>query len=95
MTRITRIVREHAGEVGELARLLQHRAETEADRAADGDDLGGHERPPRERPALLEAGEVAGQRGGEDHERGELRARRRRARCPRGAAAAAPGRRPR
>ena len=34
MTRITRIVREHAGEVGELARLLQHRAEAEADRAA-------------------------------------------------------------
>src|SRR5215218_4620221 len=46
--------REHAADVGELAALLQHRPESEADRAADGDDLGGHERAPRERPALLQ-----------------------------------------
>ena len=38
------------------------------------DDLGGHERAPRERPALLEAGDVAGQRGGEHDEGGEPRA---------------------
>ena len=36
--------------------------------AAGGDDLGGHQRAPRERPALLEAAEVAGQRGGQHDE---------------------------
>ena len=38
------------------------------------DDLGGHERAPRERPALLEAGDVAGEGRGEDHEGRELEA---------------------
>ena len=63
--------REHAREVGELAALVEHRAEAEADRAADRDDLGGHQRAPRERPALLEARDVPGQRGRQHDERRE------------------------
>ncbi|CAM5606971.1 hypothetical protein SFUMM280S_06235 [Streptomyces fumanus] len=77
---------------GVVAPVLQQLPQADAQIGRGGDDLGGHQRPPGERPALLEPRDVPGQRARQHDVPGLAQPGRAQGPSRRAGTAAAPGR---